>query len=117
MIDPIQALTQAGILRTSLLAPGSRYYALATAVLTTSGGVEIPYLLRRFLPPAESLAVLTTHAVTAGERLDRIAASYLGDPEQFWRLCDANRAMRPEELTAAVGRRLRITLPAGISGA
>ena len=117
MNDPIQALTQAGVLRTSRLAPGSRYYALATALLTTAAGVEIPYLQRRFLPPPESLALLTTHSVAAGERLDRIAALYLGDPEQFWRLCDANRAMRPEELTAVVGRRLRITLPAGITGA
>ena len=42
---------------------------------------------------------------------------YLGDPEQFWRVCDANRAMRPDELTETIGRRLRITLPEGIPGA
>ena len=51
-----------------------------------------------------------------GERLDIIAAQHLGDPEQFWRLCDANGAMRPDELTETVGRRLRITLPEGIPG-
>jgi gamma-glutamyltranspeptidase/glutathione hydrolase len=44
-------------------------------------------------------------------------AQYLGDPEQFWRLCDANAAMHPEELTDAIGRTLRITLPEGIPGA
>jgi hypothetical protein len=54
------------------------------------------------------------HSVAEGERLDNITAQYLGDPEQFWRLCDANDAMRPEELTETVGRRLRITLPEGI---
>ena len=43
--------------------------------------------------------------------------AYLGDPEQFWRLCDANGAMRPDELTETVGRRLRITLPEGVPGA
>jgi hypothetical protein len=32
----------------------------------------------------------------------------------FWRICDANGAMQPEELTQTVGRRLRITLPEGI---
>ncbi|MGH7229842.1 MAG: LysM domain-containing protein, partial [Nitrospiraceae bacterium] len=42
---------------------------------------------------------------------------YVGDPEQFWRLCDANAAMRPEELTGIIGRVLRITLPEGIPGA
>jgi hypothetical protein len=33
-----------------------------------------------------------------------------------WRLCDANGAMRPDELTETPGRRLRITLPEGIPG-
>jgi hypothetical protein len=117
MIDSIQALTQAGLLQTRLLAPTSRYYALATVVLTTAGGVEIAYLERRFLPQPETLSQIGTHAVAAGERLDQIAAAFLGDPEQFWRLCDANRAMRPAELTAVVGRSLRITLPAGFAGA
>jgi hypothetical protein len=52
--------------------------------------------------------------VTQGDRLDNIAAKYLGDPEQFWRLCDANGAMRPDALTETIGRWLRITLPEGI---
>ena len=38
-----------------------------------------------------------------GDRLDNITAKYLGDPEQFWRMCDANGAMRPEELTETIG--------------
>jgi len=50
------------------------------------------------------------------DRLDNIAAHYLGDPEQFWRLADANNAMRPEELTEEVGRRLRVTHPEGMTG-
>jgi len=51
--------------------------------------------------------------VVAGERLDIIAGAELGDPLAFWRLCDANDAMRPDDLTAEVGRRLRVTLPEG----
>ena len=51
-----------------------------------------------------------------GDRLDNLAARYLGDPEQFWRLCDANGAMRPDELTQTSARRLRITLPEGVPG-
>ena len=61
--------------------------------------------------------MLQEHVVGQGDRLDNITARYLGDPEQFWRVCDANRAMRPEELTEEIGRRLRITLPEGIPGA
>ena len=64
------------------------------------------------LPPM----LLLEHVVTQGERLDNITAQYLDDPEQFWRVCDANRAMCPDELTEEVGRRLRITLPEGIPG-
>lgn len=51
-----------------------------------------------------------------GERLDQVAAKYLGDPEAFWRIADANGAMRPQALTETAGRRLRITLPEGIPG-
>jgi len=60
--------------------------------------------------------LLQEHVVRQHERLDNITARYLGDPELFWRICDANRAMRPEELTEAIGRRLRITWPEGLAG-
>ncbi len=92
----------------------SRYYNIPIAELETADGKKIVYLRRRFVPPPERFELLTEHAVTEGERVDTIAAQYLGDPEQFWRLCDANNAMRPEELIETVGRRLRITLPEGI---
>jgi hypothetical protein len=87
----------------------SRYHSIETAKWTTADGREIAYLRRRFVPPATT-AVLAEHAVAEGERLDNITAQYLGDPEQFWRLCDANLAMHPRELTAEIGRRLRIPL-------
>jgi hypothetical protein len=32
----------------------------------------------------------TRHRVTAGERLDLIAARLLGDPHHYWRIADAN---------------------------
>ena len=40
----------------------------------------------------------------------------MGDPEAFWRIADANSALRPQDLTRTPGRRLRITLPEGIPG-
>jgi hypothetical protein len=49
--------------------------------------------------------------------LDNVTARYLGDPTLFWRLCDANRAMLPHELTDTIGSKLRITMPDGITGA
>lgn len=92
----------------------SRYYNIALLEHETPDGKKIVYLKRRFVPPASRFQLLQEHSVAEGERLDNITAQYLSDPEQFWRLCDANDAMRPEELTETVGRKLRITLPEGI---
>jgi hypothetical protein len=100
-----------------LFPPTSRYSTIETATLTTSDGTVIRYLRRRFLPPVERFALLREHVVAQGERLDNITALYISDPEQFWRICDSNGAMRPQELTEQVGRRLRITLPEGLPGA
>lgn len=92
----------------------SRYFGIDIAVVASGDGVPTPYLRRRFLPDADRFALLHEHVVTAGERLDNVAARHLGDPEQFWRICDANNAMHPWDLMALVGRRLRITLPEGV---
>jgi len=94
----------------------SRYYSLPTSELTTTDGKTIAYVQRRFVPPPERFALLLEHTVTDGQRLDLITAQYLTDPEQFWRICDANNAIRPDELIETIGRRLRITLPEGIPG-
>ncbi len=91
----------------------SRYARIETAQLEAANGRTIIYLRRRFVPGDKNMVTLIEHTVTQGERLDNITARYLGDPEQFWRVCDANNAMRPDELTEDVGRRLRIPLPQG----
>jgi hypothetical protein len=88
-------------------APGSRPAAETKTVV---------YLRRRFVPPQERFETLLEHPVAQGDRIDNLTAKYLGDPEQFWRVCDANNAMQPDELTATVGRTIRITLPEGIPG-
>jgi hypothetical protein len=116
MSDAFQSLLQAIPLSTTIFSPSSRYSGIETAKLFTAEGEEIIYLRRRFVPQPERFALLREHLVTEGDRLDNIAAQHLGDPELFWRLCDANRALRPEELEE-VGRRLRITLPEGLQGA
>ena len=94
----------------------SRYHALDVAEYISASGKKFVYIRRRFIPQPENFALLQQHIVSQDERLDNITAQYLGDPEQFWRVCDANRAMRPDELTETIGRRLRITLPEGIPG-
>jgi nucleoid-associated protein YgaU len=93
-------------------APSSRYARIPTAQLETADRRTIVYLRRRFLP-RDPVTAATVHRVVQADRLDNLAARYLGDPELFWRLADANGAMRPEDLTAEVGRLLTIPLPTG----
>lgn len=101
--------------RGTLYPPTSRYHDIATTTLERDGRT-IVYLRRRFVPPPDRFALLREHVVAEGERPDTLAARYLGDAEQSWRLCDANAVMRPAELTERVGRIVRITLPEGIPG-
>lgn len=116
MIDPLTAMLQAGSLKNTLFPPTSRYHGIETKTLEKADGEKVIYLKRRFVPQPERFELLQEHVVTEGERLDNITAHYLSDPEQFWQICDANRAMRADELTEKIGRRLLITLPEGIPG-
>ena len=93
----------------------SRYHETQRAEFVTKDGTKIPFLRRRFVPPAGRFELVEEHTVTGGDRLDNIAAQFLGDPEQFWRIADANNAMRPEDLIV-IGQKLKITLPEGLSG-
>jgi len=96
--------------------PASRYASVETAQLTvtTPDGEErkIVYVRRRFIPDVAG-TTLVQHVVVQGDRLDNVTAKYLGDPLQFWRVADANGAVRPEELTEQPGRVIRIILPGG----
>lgn len=95
--------------------PTSRYFSIETTSYETPSGKVIRHIRRRFLPALDRFTPMQDHLVTEGERLDNITARYLGDAEQFWRLCDANPVMHPEQMEI-VGRRIRITLPEGIPG-
>jgi hypothetical protein len=91
--------------------PTSRYYDLPVATHVAEDGREIAYKRRRVLPRAEDMTVLVEVTFVEGDRLDLIAARLLGDPEQFWRICDANDAMDPAELTAEPGGVIRVAAP------
>lgn len=89
---------------------GTRYHGVEIA---SHAGTS--FLRRRFIAPPGAFAALTEHLVEDGDRLDRIAAQYTGDPDQYFRICDASGVLDPDELLV-VGRRLRITLPEGLPG-
>ncbi len=117
MFDPQQALLnllQPGGTNQTLFPPTSRYYGIPASTIRSAAGVLEIYLQRRFLPPLQGIVSLQQHTVAQGERLDHIAFRYLADPEQFWRIADANTEMNADQLTAAPGRRLRIPLDASV---
>jgi hypothetical protein len=89
----------------------SRYYSLETVAFHLPDGREVRYVRRRFLPRAEQMPLLAEVTVTDRDRLDMITFRTLGDPLHFWRVCDANNAMNPVDLTAVPGRKLRIATP------
>lgn len=97
------------------LPPSSRYVETEIAS-TMIDGEEVRHYRRRFIPAAEDHSVTHEHEVQGSERLDLIANSELGDAELWWRVADANGAVRPRELTDRAGRRLRISLPFGLPG-
>jgi nucleoid-associated protein YgaU len=87
----------------------SRYSRIKDAILI-AGDSKIRYKKRRFLPDGEKMSVIQEVTVTAGDRLDLIASRVLGDPEQFWRICDANNAMYPFNLINKPNNTLRIAV-------
>lgn len=89
----------------------SRYHRLESVTHITPEGREIVYKRRRFIPPGREMALLQEVTVTEDERLDLITSRTIGDPEQYWRVCDANDAMNPAELTGEPGRVLRVPVP------
>lgn len=91
--------------------PTSRYYSIETATFVGPDGQRIAYKRRRFLPQGEAMPLLAEVTVNEGDRLDRITARTLGDPEQYWRVCDANNCMNPADLTATPGQLLRVPVP------
>ena len=119
MKSPLQALIQMGVVPSVTFPADSRYYGASTLTYVSPEGEAITYLARRIVPQsgAPNFATVAQHTVRQGDRLDLIAAKYLGDPLMFWLICDANGAIDPRDLVASPGRVLNITTPQGVPGA
>lgn len=91
-----------------MLEPNSRYNSVEKGEYTTPEGRKVSYFKRRFLPQGSLQPILVEVKVREGDRLDVLAAKILGDPEQSWRICDANDAMNPFDLLSEPGQKIRI---------
>ena len=93
----------------------SRYYNIEIATLELSRDRTVSYVRRRFLRQGHRLPLLAEVSVVPDERIDLVSNRTLGDPLAYWRICDANDAMDPQQLMDEVAgdpnRRLRIPIP------
>jgi hypothetical protein len=88
-----------------MFAKGSRYSDVEEATITDDRGRIVRYIKVRFIPQTSARL---GHIVSEGERPDQIASRHYRDPERFWRLCDANEVMWPDDLVAEPGRTIRV---------
>jgi hypothetical protein len=83
---------------------GSRYANIGTVVKDEKGRL-VRYKKTRFIAQPK---VRRTHHVSQQDRLDLIAHAYLRDAERFWRICDLNVGLWPDDLLAVAGRTIEI---------
>lgn len=83
----------------------SRYADVDDHYITDQKGRAIRYKKIRIIPETKARVA---YQVNQGDRLDLIAFKYYRDPERFWRICDANLAMWPEDLVSKPGKKILI---------
>ncbi|MFJ8579368.1 hypothetical protein [Micromonospora sp. NPDC093277] len=99
------------------MAGHSRYDGAQPATVVVDDGAgglrEVAYLLTRVPLDPATTPVVAWHRVVPDDRLDLLAARYLGDPAAAWRICDANLALDPDALVGpdAEGRVIAIPGP------
>lgn len=100
---------------TNFYAPNSRYYNLVPRSSTEADGMVVSFSPRRIIPAMERYQVLDRHRCIGTDRIDGVAAAYFGEPEQYWRICDANGDVDPSAACTRPGRLLVIPLPLEIA--
>jgi hypothetical protein len=78
--------------------PRSRYAKTQTYETTDRRGRTVKVVA---VPPAPRQTSLGVHRMRQGQRLDHLAAQYLGEPTAFWRICEQNGALHAEVLSEA----------------
>ena len=91
---------------------GSRYENIPDTSLVGKGGRTITYKRMRFIAKATVKPRISVKT-ERGDRPDLVAFRTVGDPEQFWRLCDLTLGRRPVDLTARPGAPIAIPSPEG----
>lgn len=88
----------------------SRYRTVETVEFEDATGRVVRHKELRLTPRPRAVG---RHVVEQGERTDHVAVRRLRDPLRYWRLCDANRVLWPEDLVAEPGRPIAVPPPEG----
>jgi len=93
----------------------SRYHGIALRTRTLPDGTTETFVGRRIIPALARYRPLDRHRTLDNDRIDGVAAESFGDPELYWRICDANGDAEPADATKPAGRLLIIPLPLEIA--
>ena len=74
---------------------GSRYEKVPRLTRVAEDGRVVTYTATRLIPDTPAL---TGHLVVQGERLDHVAWAQYHDTERYWRICDANLVLWPDDV-------------------
>jgi hypothetical protein len=74
----------------------SRYVDADTFVVKDARGRDVRVVQP---PPPPQQSLLGIHVLREGERMDYLAAKYLGDAAGYWRIDEQNGVMLPDALT------------------
>jgi len=113
MDNAIAALVQAGVGTGTPTNPSSRYYGFGVEQITLANGLTVSYLSRRIIPQMSIYTQTQNYSVVARDRLDNLAARFIGDPILFWMIAEANGVLDADSLTAEPGRTILIPLVSG----
>ncbi|MBI4939651.1 MAG: LysM domain-containing protein [Actinobacteria bacterium] len=84
------------------MAGRSRYDGAPVATVQVADGAgtlrDVAYLLARTPRDPGAVIPMAWHRVGGDDRVDLVADRYLGDPQAWWRICDANSALDPDAL-------------------
>ena len=100
---------------TDIFPINSRYRGVALRSRTLADGTTRNFVGRRIIPATSRYRALDRHRTIDNERIDGVAANAFGDPELYWRICDANGEAEPADATTPAGRLLVIPLPLEIA--
>lgn len=88
--------------------PPSRYLGVPTYVVADHRGRLVEVVA---VPPVLEQPLAGIHLLRQGERLDHLAARYLGESTLWWRIAERNEAIVPAALAEA--REIEIPVRSG----